>query len=57
MFVIGSQNFRQKMLLMVGKLIRTKDPELADPVDAKTQTQTQLKVSSIPPHIYLYVFA
>ncbi|GFT93900.1 hypothetical protein TNCV_2133011 [Trichonephila clavipes] len=39
MFVIGSQNFRQKMLVIVGKLIRTKDAELADPAEAKAQTQ------------------
>ncbi|GBO28430.1 hypothetical protein AVEN_207063-1, partial [Araneus ventricosus] len=39
MFVIGSQSFRQKMLVIFGKLIRTKDLELADPAEAKAKTQ------------------
>lgn len=49
MFVIGSQNFRQKMLVLMSKLIRTKDVELADPVEAKTQTQ--LKVNK--PYLFI----
>ncbi|KAG8188522.1 hypothetical protein JTE90_004761 [Oedothorax gibbosus] len=42
MFV--SPNFKQKMLLMVGKLIRTKEAEQPEvPQDAKQQKATQLK--------------
>lgn len=47
MFVIGSQNFRQKMLVVVSKLIRTKDVELADPVEAKTQTQLKKVLTTL----------
>ncbi|XP_054720928.1 probable cationic amino acid transporter [Uloborus diversus] len=42
MFVFSSQ-FRQKMMVVVSKLIRTKDPDLADPVDPKAAKATQLK--------------
>ncbi|GIY44264.1 hypothetical protein CEXT_496201 [Caerostris extrusa] len=48
MFVIGSQNFRQKMLVILGKLIRTKDAELADPAEAKAQTQLKVKSADDP---------
>ncbi|GIY09329.1 AA_permease_C domain-containing protein [Caerostris darwini] len=47
MFVIGSQNFRQKMLVILGKLIRTKDAELADPAEAKAQTQLKKVLTTL----------
>ncbi|XP_015912315.3 solute carrier family 7 member 14 [Parasteatoda tepidariorum] len=46
MFVI-SESVRQKMLVIVGKLIRTKDVELADPVEAKTATQLKKVLTTL----------
>ncbi|KAF8770416.1 putative cationic amino acid transporter like protein [Argiope bruennichi] len=47
MFVIGSQSFRQKMLVILGKLIRTKDLELADPHEAKAKTQLKKVLTTV----------